>query len=128
MPSRLAPCGPTQPVREQVQPQVGVMRVGGLVRRGRVDRGAHRHHLDTAVGIEAGQTRELGGDVVTGELHRAGFAGRAQLEGGKPGVQDGPVGGDGGQADARCCSHVGQGYWTSLGDHGARPDVLIRSP
>ena len=51
-----------QSMRDQVQPQVGVVGVDGLV--GQHRDGTDRDDLDATVGIRAGHCGQFGGDVV----------------------------------------------------------------
>ena len=89
-------------VREQVQAQVDVGASTGAAAGG--DGGAHRDlGAHAAVLVGADQGLQLGGNRARGRVG-------GQRRRGEPGVQDSSVGGDGRDADARCRSHVGQGY------------------
>ena len=62
MPSRLSPCGRDEPVRQQVQAQVGVGGVGRRCRRGRSRRARSsrsRRRASSRAPVGAGQRREL---------------------------------------------------------------------
>ena len=86
-----------QSVGDQLQTQIGVGRVSRFV--GEVgDDGADRDHLDATVGIRSGERGELRGRVVGGDPGGAGRAVGAQFRFGKPGVEHGAVGGDGGKS------------------------------
>ena len=93
-----------QPVREQVQPQVGVVRVDRRIGQ-RADLGAHDQRAHPAGRVGAGQRGQLGGNV-----------GGVVPERGRrvPGVEDGAVVGDGGQPGA------GGGLGARCGGHGVR--------
>lgn len=103
---------PDEPVRQQVQAQVGVVRVERLV----VERGDDRGHgddLDAAPGVHAeglgGALAEPVDGLVRAEARRTGRAGvGGQLGGGEPGVEDGAVTGDGGEAGRRRRRWCGQ--------------------
>ncbi|GAA3239135.1 hypothetical protein GCM10020256_60010 [Streptomyces thermocoprophilus] len=91
-----------QAVGEQVQPQIDVVGVDRLLVEGGDDR-ADRDHLDTAAGVRADRPARAGaqqlGGPLRGEPLRAGRAGLLdQLGGREPGVEDGAVGGDRGEA------------------------------
>ena len=104
-----------QAVAQQVQAQVGVVRVGGRVGQ-RFDFGAHSHHGGAAHGAGAQSL----GHVSAQSRHGFGFgqAGAAaggnaigQFRGREPSVQNGAVGGQGGQAGGAGaggdeCAHV----------------------
>ena len=88
-----------QPVRQQVQPQVGVVGVGGLVVQRR-DHRAHGDGLDVAVLVAAGQLGQSGGTSATDSRTVPDGPSPAKLAGREPGVEDGSVGGDRRHADA----------------------------
>ena len=94
-----------EPGGQQVQPQVGVVRVDRGDREVG-DGGRHRDHLHAAGVVAAHQAGVLGaeqaGQLLDAQLLGAGLAlvGAAERGGGEPGVQDGAVGGHGGQAHA----------------------------
>ena len=88
-----------QPMGQQVQPQVGVVGVGGLVVQRR-DHRAHHDDVDVAVLVAAGQLGQLGGNLGHRQPHGARRAVAGQLGRGEPRVEDGSVGGDGRHADA----------------------------
>ena len=67
-----------QPMGQQVQPQVGVVGVGGLVVERR-DHRAHHDDVDVAVLVAARQLRQLGGHLGHRQPHRARRAVAGQL-------------------------------------------------
>ena len=92
-----------------MQPQVGVGGVDRLVRK-IGDHGADGHHLDAPIGVRAGQGGQLLGNVIGREPGGAGRAIGAQFRLREPGVEDGALGGDGGQSETRGRSHGSQPY------------------
>jgi hypothetical protein len=96
-------------MRQQVQPQVGVIGVDGFVAQRR-DHGAHRHGLDAAVVVASGELRQFGRHLGHRQPRGAGGTLGTKFGGGEPCVEDRSVGGDGRQADACSRSHVGRGY------------------
>ncbi len=96
---------------QQVQTQVGVERVRGLVVE-RGDRRANQHGLDVAVLVAAGQRGQFLGDLGHRQPGRAGgddsrvasllpfVPVASELRLGEPRVENRSVGGDGGHADA----------------------------
>ena len=88
-----------QPMGQKVQPQIGVVGVGGLVVERR-DHRAHHDDVDVTVLVAACELCQLGRNLGHRQSHRARWPVAGQLGGREPGIEDGPVGGDGRHADA----------------------------